>query len=136
MDSNSKRHYQYELTELGDNRGGLIVLNSEGEIPFRIKRVFYIYKTQYGSIRGNHSNIDSSFVMISVNGSCIVEVDDGFQRTTYKLDSPTKALYIEKGLWKTMKDFSDDNVLLVFSDNEYNPNEYINNYDDYVKLMK
>lgn len=136
MNLNIKTHYQYELKELGDDRGGLIVLNSEAEIPFKIKRVFYNFRTLNDAVRGNHSNIYSSFVMISVNGSCVVEVDDGNQKTSYGLDSPNKALFIEKGLWKTMKDFSDDNVLLVFSDWEYDPNEYISNYDEYIKLVK
>lgn len=134
MNIEPKTHYLYTLKELGDQRGGLIVVNSEAEIPFIIKRVFYNYKTSEDAIRGGHANISSSFVMVSVNGSCVVEVDEGGMTKEYLLDSPEKALFIGKGLWKSMRGFSADNVLLVFSDNPYDANEYIQSYEDYINF--
>lgn len=131
-----KTHYLYTLKELGDRRGGLIAVTAEVEIPFPIRRVFYNYRTSNDAVRGNHANIHSSFVMVSLNGSCMVEVDEGDQKTEYFLDNPAKALYIGKGLWKVMRDFSEDNVLMVLSDHEYDENEYIRSYDDYLDLMK
>ena len=135
MERVERQHYLYEIKNLGDERGGLVVVNSGEETPFEIKRIFYIYNTQENIERGNHANIKSSFVMISLAGSCVVEVDDNFVKREYLLDSPTKALFIGNQLWKTMKDFSKDNVLLVFSDNKYDENEYIREYEKYINIM-
>lgn len=139
METTQGRHYLFTLKELGDIRGGMIAITGEEDVPFAIKRIFYSYKTGRDEVRGNHANIRSSFVMISVSGSCIVEVDEGNCgsgcRTGYLLDSPEKALFIGKGLWKTMREFSEDNVLLVLSDCAYDPDEYIRDYDDYLKLL-
>lgn len=136
MEAESKKHYLYRLKELGDQRGGLVAVTSEVEIPFPIRRVFYNYRTLNEVIRGNHANKISNFVLISIVGSCVVDVDEIHKTTQYVLDSPDKALFIGNGLWKIMKDFSEDNVLLVFSDYEYDEKEYIRNYEDYLNLMK
>lgn len=129
---NTISHYMIPLKELGDSRGGMAVVNSQEEIPFGIKRAFYCYHTDQNAERGNHANINSSFVMISLAGSCSVMVDDGSITTDYLLGSPLEALYIGKGLWKTMHRFSSDNILLVLSDCNYDPNEYIRDYEQYV----
>lgn len=129
-------HYIFNLKDLGDERGGLTVLTSGVEIPFEIKRVFYNFNTKEGVERGNHANIRSSFVFISLSGSCLVEVDDGTYKHEYLLDEPTKALFVGKGIWKTMKDFSEDNVLLILSDNSYDATEYIKDYGEYVNQKK
>ncbi len=135
MEKVQRQHYLYEIKDLGDERGGLVVVNSGEEVPFEVKRIFYIYNTQENINRGNHANIKSSFVMISLAGFCTVEVGENYNKKEYLLDSPTKALFISNGLWKTMKNFSKDNVLLVFSDNKYDENEYIKEYEKYISIM-
>lgn len=136
LNQENRNHYLYKLKELGDDRGGMIVINPGIETPFTIRRLFYNYKTSPDAIRANHANSRSSFVMISLSGSCNVEVDEGNRVTEYRLDSPDKALFVGKGLWKIMKDYSDDNVLLILSDQEYDPKEYIRNYDDYINFLR
>lgn len=133
---NMKSHYIIPLKELGDSRGGMAVVNSQKEIPFGIKRAFYCYHTDQKAERGNHANINSSFVMISLAGACTVTIDDGLCTTDYLLGSPLEALYIGKGLWKKMHRFSKDSVLLIFSDSNYDPNEYIRDYEQYVLWTK
>lgn len=134
MDIRQVKHCIYDLPQMGDGRGELVVLSKGQELPFNVKRIFYNYNTQDNVIRGNHANLKSSFLMISVKGCCSVEVDDGAVKYDYLLDSPDKALFIGKGIWKIMKNFSDDNVLLILSDCLYNEKEYIRNYEDYLKI--
>lgn len=131
-----QNNYMYELKEFGDERGNLVVLQGNKEIPFEIARLFYIYNTENNAIRGEHANLKSSFVMISMVGSCVVEIDDGFTKSEYLLDSPKQALFVNKMLWKTMKGFTRDNVLMVISDCVYDENEYVRDYSTYVKMMK
>lgn len=128
-------HYIFYLKDLGDERGGLAVITSGIEIPFEIKRVFYNFNTKKGVERGGHANIRSSFVFISLSGSCLIEVDDGTDKYEYLLDEPTKALFVGKGIWKTMKGFSSNNVLLILSDCAYDETEYIKDYDEYLSRI-
>ena len=88
------------------------------------------------SLRGKHANRDSQFCLISVHGTCDVIVEDGKETITYKLDKPNKVLYLNKMVWKTMTNFSKDCVLLVLSDHLYNKEEYIRDFDEYLKLVK
>lgn len=134
---NSKRnHYIIELSNLGDDRGSLTVIEVEKHIPFRIQRIFYEYNTAPFASRGNHANINSKFGFVSITGSCTVIVDDGNTKIEYLLDSPLKLLFVDKMIWKEMKDFSLDNVLLVLSDQKYDSNEYINDYNEFIKNVK
>lgn len=122
---NKPKHYLIELKDLGDERGGLCVIENLKEFPFEIKRVFYDFNTDNSMIRGKHANRNSAFGMVSITGSCVVMIDDGKTKTEYYLDSPFKLLIIEKMLWKEMYNFTPDNVLLIVSDHVYEPNEYI-----------
>lgn len=130
-----KKHYLIELKECGDERGGLAIIEAEKQFPFQIQRVFYEYNTINDIARGNHANINSSFGLVSVKGSCCVEVDDGHEKVQYQLDSPHKFLYIDKMIWKVMKDFTKDNVLLVISDQKYNEHEYVRDYEEFRNLI-
>lgn len=123
-----------ELPNLGDDRGELVVAEGGNKtIPFDIKRVFYIYKTTEGTIRGQHANRNSKFFFINVNGSCKVKIDDGITQEVITLDQPHKALYMDKMIWKEMYDFSEDAVLIVLSSEHYDGEEYIRDYDEYLK---
>lgn len=132
----NNKHYILNFKELGDARGGLAVINSNEEVPFNIARVFYNYNTGKDVIRGDHANRNSCFVMVSLAGACIVEVDDGKSKTEYILDDPHKGLYVGKMLWKVMKNFSKDNVLLILSDCKYDEKEYIRVYDAFLEEVE
>lgn len=123
-----------EFKEYGDERGNLVVIEGSGiHIPFDIKRVFYMYGSDSDVIRGQHANRDTSFVLINVSGSSKIKIDNGRQQTIVELNKPRMGLYLEPMLWKEMYEFSADSVLLVLADTHYNENEYIRNYDDYLK---
>ena len=117
-----------------DNRGSLVVIDRLYNIPFEIKRLFYIYKTDQNAIRGNHANRYSEFVMISISGTCWVRVNDGKgNEEEFCLDSPTKGLYLPAMLWKDMYSFSEDNILLILANTQYDETEYIRDYNIYLE---
>lgn len=118
----------------GDDRGHLVVIEGMKDIPFDIKRAFYIYGSDCDVVRGMHANRRSQFVLINVSGTSKVKVDYGDGRTeVFDLDRPHIGVYIPKMLWKEMYAFSEDSVLLVLSDEHYDPEEYIRDYSDYLK---
>lgn len=128
---------QYKIitfSDLGDERGNLVVIEGDGmDIPFDIKRVFYIYGSDATVVRGQHANRETEFLLVNVGGSSKVKVDNGFESKVIELDTPGKGLYLSTMLWKDMYDFSPDSVLLVLASRHYDANEYIRNYDDYLK---
>lgn len=136
MENRQKKHYLADLTELGDDRGGLAVIEENKEIPFPIKRVFYEYNTDPTISRGNHANLNSRFGLVSITGSCVVKVSDGYESVEYLLDSPLKLLVIDKMIWKEMKCFSKENILLVLSDQVYDGKEYIRNFDEFLTIVR
>ena len=129
---NIRDHYKIlEFQEMGDERGNLVVIEGEYDIPFSIKRVFYMYGTDATMVRGSHANRKSEFVLINVAGRTSIRVDDGFSTAVIELDKPRMGIYIPKMLWKDMYDFSEDAVLLVLSSEHYDANEYIRDYKMY-----
>ena len=122
-----------EFGDLGDERGNLVVVEGEQDIPFEIKRVFYIYGSDSEVVRGQHANRKAEFVLINVSGTSKVRVDNGFEEAVIELNRPRMGLYLPTMLWKDMYDFSEDSVLLVLSNIHYDGTEYIRNYDDYLK---
>jgi len=121
--------------DLGDERGKLVVIEGETDIPFEIKRVFYIYGSDSQVVRGQHANKESEFVLVNVAGKSKVRITNGTGEQIVDLNKPMQAVYIPKMVWKDMYAFSEDSVLLVLANTHYDGNEYIRNYDDYLKLM-
>lgn len=126
------KYRQLEFNIKGDDRGSLIALEQFKEIPFEIKRIYYIFNTGQGIIRGNHAHKDLKQVLVCVNGSCRILLDDGNSREEFLLDEPDNGLLIEGLIWREMFDFSNDCVLLVLADDYYKPEDYISDY----KLFK
>ena len=123
------------LPEMGDEKGLLVAIENNKEIPFEIKRIFYIYKTTDNVIRGKHANKQSSFLLISVNGACKILVDNGKEKQIVELNQPNMALLLGSMIWKDMYDFSEDCILLVLSNEKYNLDEYVKDYDQFLKLI-
>ena len=121
---------------LGDERGNLVVVEGGSAIPFDIQRIFYIYGSDDEVVRGKHANLRSEFVMINVSGTSRVKVDNGHESRVIELDRPRMGLYLERMVWKEMYDFSPDSVLLVLSNEHYDPEEYIRDYDNYLKMVR
>lgn len=130
------RYKELEFPDLGDERGNLVVIEGGLQIPFDVKRIFYIYGSDPTVVRGQHANLNSEFVLINVSGTSKVKIDDGKETRIVNLDHPRMGLYLTKMTWKEMYDFSPDSVLLVLSNEHYDGKEYIRDYDEYLRLMK
>ena len=131
---NIKDQYKIlEFGDLGDERGKLVVVEGAQDIPFEIKRVFYIYGSDSQVVRGQHANRNSEFVLINVSGSSKVRVDNGFEEEIIELNRPRMGLYLPTMVWKDMYDFSEDSVLLVLANTHYDGHEYILDYDEFIK---
>ena len=118
--------------DLGDERGKLVVIEGNKDIPFEIQRVFYIYGSDADVVRGQHANRESEFVLINVAGTSKVRITDGKEEFIVELNKPMMGVYIPKMVWKDMYDFSSDSVLLVLASTHYDGKEYIRNYEDYL----
>lgn len=129
----SEQYKLIKFKDLGDDRGNLVVIEGEGmDIPFDIKRVFYIYGSDSTVVRGQHANRHTEFLLVNVSGSSKVKVDNGFESEIIELNQPGMGLYLSSMLWKDMYDFSSDSVLLVMASGHYDETEYIRNYDAYI----
>ena len=124
------------FNDLGDERGKLVVIEGGQEIPFDIKRVFYIYGSDDTVVRGQHANRESEFVLINVAGQSKVRITDGEEEFIVELNRPMMGVYIPKMIWKDMYDFSADSVLLVLASTHYDGNEYIRDYDEYLREVR
>ena len=120
---------------LGYNRGQLVAIEGGGDVPFDIKRVFYIYGVQKKVSRGVHSHYKTKQYLIAVNGSCKVTLDNGKTKQTFDLDEPNKGLFQDALIWGTMHDFSDDCVLLVFANDHYKSEDYIADYSKFLEVV-
>ncbi len=124
-----------EFPELGDERGSLVVVEGNKDIPFDIKRVFYIYGSDTDIIRGCHANRKSEFVLINVCGTSKVKMRYKNHEEIFVLNQPHTGVYIPKMLWKDMYDFSEDSILLCLSSESYDDSEYIRDYDEYIREL-
>lgn len=125
-----------EFPQHGDERGHLVIVEGKTDIPFDIKRCFYIYGSDKDVIRGQHANRKTEFVLINVVGTSKVKVKDGKgNEAIYCLNRPHTGVYLPTMVWKDMYDFSEDSVLLCLASEHYDANEYIRNYDDFVKII-
>ena len=124
-----------QFKDLGDERGKLVVIEGAQNIPFEIKRVFYIYGSDSSVVRGQHANRDSEFVLINVAGTSKVRITDGNETYIVVLNKPMMGVYIPKLIWKDMFDFSSDSVLLVLASTHYNGSEYIRDYNEYISSV-
>lgn len=120
----------------GDDRGSLIALEEGKNIPFPVKRVYYLFKTKEGVRRGFHAHKALKQVAIAVRGSCRFALDDGNEQVEVLLDNPAQGLLIESFIWHEMYDFSEDCVLMVLADQLYDESDYIRDYDIFLDMFK
>jgi dTDP-4-dehydrorhamnose 3,5-epimerase-like enzyme len=120
----------------GDERGNLIALEENKNIPFKIKRVYYIFDTKEGVIRGLHAHKNLEQVLICVNGSCEILLDDGKEKSIIKLENRNEGLFIEKMVWREMFNFSADCVLMVLASDYYFEEDYIRDYEEFKNYLK
>ena len=120
----------------GDNRGSLIALENGHNLPFDVKRVYYIYGTKEGITRGFHAHKKLKQMLIAVSGNVTIKCEYNEQKKEYKLSRPDEGLLIEGLVWREMHDFSPDCVLVVLADEYYNENDYIRDYSKFVAENK
>lgn len=120
----------------GDERGQLVALEEFKDIPFQIKRVYYMYDTKEGVHRGFHAHKQLEQILVCIHGSCKVKLDNGEEQKVIPLEKPYEGLYISNDMWREMYDFSPDAVLLVFASELYDETDYIRNYDEFLNFVK
>ena len=119
----------------GDMRGQLVAVEKNKDIPFDVKRVYYIYDTLEGVVRGRHAHKSLQQVLVCVHGSCKIKLDDGKEQEVVVLDKPNEGLYVSNVMWREMFDFSPDAVLLVLASELYDESDYIRDYDEFLKYV-
>lgn len=127
---------KYVFQQHGDNRGLLIALEELVDIPFEIKRVYYMYETLEGVHRGFHAHKMLEQILVCINGSCNILMDNGNEKKIVSLEKKYEGLYLPPGIWHEMYDFSKDAVLMVLASEHYNEEDYIRNYDDFLESIK
>ena len=127
---------KYVFQPHGDERGQLIALEELKDIPFEIKRVYYMYDTLDGVTRGYHAHKTLKQILICIHGSCKIKLDNGYEKKVVPLEKPYEGLYVANYMWREMYDFSPDAVLLVLASDYYNEEDYIRDYDEFLKATK
>ncbi|RTJ70817.1 WxcM-like domain-containing protein [Campylobacter jejuni] len=124
-----------EFNSKSDHRGSLIALENLKELPFEIKRIYYIYDTKPDFPRGAHAHKNLEQVLIAIDGSCEVLLNDGKNQASVVLNRPDKGLYIGKNMWRDMKNFSYGAKLLVLASDFYDEKEYIRDYEEFLRSV-
>ncbi|WP_288842413.1 FdtA/QdtA family cupin domain-containing protein [uncultured Deefgea sp.] len=123
-----------QLQKHGDERGALVALEENKNIPFPIKRVYYLFGTQAGVRRGFHAHKQLHQAAIVMRGSCRFHLDDGKEKIELLLDNPAQGLLIEPLIWHEMYDFSEDCVLMVLADDFYDESDYLRSYEEFIQV--
>ena len=126
----------YTFAPHGDDRGQLVAIEAMKDLPFEVKRVYYIYDTLPGVRRGFHAHKNLEQILLCVNGSCKIHLDDGTDTAEVTLDKPNEGLYIANNMWREMYDFTPGTVLLVLASHYYDEADYIRNYEDFIKMVR
>lgn len=127
---------KYVFQPHGDDRGQLVALEEFNDIPFEIKRVYYMYDTIAGVARGFHAHKSLQQILICIHGSCKIKLDNGKETKVVPLEKPYEGLYVSNVMWREMYDFSPDAVLMVLASEIYNEEDYIRDYDEFKKFIE
>lgn len=119
-----------------DRKGNLSVVENGKTLPFDVKRVYYLYDVPGGENRGSHAHRKLEQLIVAASGSFRVTLDDGNVKRSFVLNRPYQGLYVKPGMWRDLEDFSSGAVCLVLASEPYNPNDYIRDYNDFVKYRK
>ena len=125
----------YEFEIHGDYRGSLISLEENINVPFAIKRVYFIYDTEDKVIRGNHAHHTLEQILVCVHGSCVILLSDGIESKSIYLRRPNCGLYIPPKIWHEMSSFSEGAVLMSLASDFYKEDDYIRDYNKFISLV-
>ena len=121
-----------DVPALRDDLGALGVVEKDSPFPFPIKRVYFLYDVPADAVRGSHAHKQLNQLIVAVAGTLRVQLDDGTTRTDFALTSPSQGLVVPPGYWRTLSHFTPGSVALVFASEEYDPSDYIRDYDEFV----
>lgn len=121
-----------QVPTIVDHLGALSIVEKNEPFPFPIRRVYYIHGVAPGAVRGSHAHKALRQLIVAVAGSFDVTLDDGETVTEWRLDTPTKGLVVPPGYWRTLRSFTPGAAALVFASDEYDEDDYIRDYDDFV----
>ena len=124
-----------DLPKITDPRGNLTVAEGDGEVPFDIKRAYWVYDVPGGESRGGHAHKRLRQLVIALSGSFTVTLDNGYERKTVLLNHPWQGLVIETNTWRTLDDFSSGAVCLVLASEHFDEDDYIYDYDEFLKYI-
>lgn len=127
---------KYMFQQHGDERGQLVSLEELHDIPFKIRRVYYMYDTGADVRRGFHAHKSLQQILICIHGSCKILLDNGTERKVVYLEKPYEGLYIANDMWREMYDFSSDAVLMVLASDYYKEEDYIRKYEEFLEFVK
>lgn len=127
---------KYVFQPHGDERGQLVALEEFKDIPFRIKRVYYMYDTGAGVTRGYHAHKTLQQILICIHGSCKIRLDNGKEKKVIPLEKPYEGLYVSNAMWREIFDFSSDAVLMVLASELYDESDYIRDYDVFLEYVQ
>ena len=124
------------LPKFLDARGNLSFVEEENHIPFKIRRTYWLYDVPGGEARGGHAYRENQEFIVALSGSFDVVLDDGQEKRTYTLNRSYYGLYVPKGLWREMENFSTNSLAMILSSTDYDPNDYVRDYDEFLTLKK
>ncbi len=124
------------FNEITDHRGKMIPIEYPKQLEFPLKRIYYIYDVKEGVRRGYHSHNDLEQILIAIHGKVKVLIKTPYEEEIVELDNPNKGLYIGPMIWREMFDFENEAVLVVLASHEYDENDYIRDWNDYVEKAK
>ena len=131
---NIKKIRTIELPKIEDPRGNLSFIESNNHIPFKIKRVFWIYDVPGGKFRGSHAYRETEEFIVALSGSFAVHLDDGNEERIFELNRSYYGLYVPKLVWRSLNNFSTNSLCLILSSTIYNEDDYINDYSSFKEL--
>ncbi len=124
------------LSKISDMRGNLSVIEELKDVPFKIERAYWIYDVPGGEKRGGHAYKENQEFIVALSGSFDVVLDDGKEKTVYSLNRSYMGLYVPKGFWREMENFSTNSLALVLSSTKFDRNDYIRDYGEFKLLEK
>ncbi len=123
-----------DLPKFLDSRGNLSFAENYSQVPFEIKRTYWLYDVPGGECRGGHAYRKTEEFIIALSGSFDVVIDDGLQKKKFTLNRSYYGIYVPKGLWREMENFSTNSLALEFASTKYNVDDYVRDYDEYLKM--
>lgn len=126
----------FEIQSFQDNRGGLSVLEESSNVPFDIKRLYYLYYTKVNKVRGVHAHKKLEQIIIAFAGQFEILLDDGKTKKLFKLDRPNLGLYVSPGIWREVYPLEENGVCAVLASRGYEEDDYIHEYKDFLKYCQ